>query len=45
MFINGSVSLGWQRLLVSIVVAVIPQALTLWGAEGICCLKEVLARI
>lgn len=28
-----------------ILVAVVPQALTLWGAEGIGCLKELLARI
>ena len=32
-FINGSASLG------------VPQALTLWGAAGIGCLKELLARI
>ena len=44
-FINGSASLGWQGLIVGIIVAVVPQALTLWGAEGICCLKELLARI
>lgn len=44
-FINGSTSLGWQGLIVGILVAVVPQALTLWGAEGIDCLKELLARI
>ncbi|WP_029070340.1 hypothetical protein [Kandleria vitulina] len=44
-FINGSASLGWQGLIVGIIVAVVPQALTLWGAEGIVCLKELLARI
>ncbi len=44
-FINGSASLGWQGLIVGIIVAVVPQALTLWGAEGIGCLKELLARI
>ena len=44
-FINGSASLGWQGLIVGILVAVVPQALTLWGAEGIGCLKELLARI
>ncbi len=38
-FINGSAPLGWQGLIVGIVVAVIPQALTIWGAEGIGCLK------
>ena len=41
-FINGSASLGWQGLIVGIIVAVVPQALTLWGAEGIGMLKEVL---
>ncbi|SET60916.1 hypothetical protein SAMN04487771_102749 [[Clostridium] aminophilum] len=44
-FINGSASLGWQGLIVGIIVAVVPQALTIWGAEGIGMLKEVLARI
>lgn len=44
-FINGSAPLGWQGLIVGIIVAVVPQALTLWGAEGIGCLKELLARI
>lgn len=44
-FINGSASLGWQGVIVGILVAVIPQALTIWGAEGIGCLKELLARI
>ena len=34
-FINGSASLGWRGLIVGILVAVVPQALTLWGAEGI----------
>ena len=32
-FINGSASLGWQGVIVGILVAVIPQALTLWGEE------------
>ena len=31
--------------IVGIIVAVVPQALTLWGAAGIGCLKELLARI
>lgn len=44
-FINGSASLGWQRLIVGIIVAVVPQALTLWEAEGILGLKELLGRI
>lgn len=44
-FINGSAALGWQGLIVGIIVAVVPQALTIWGAEGIGCLKEVLARV
>ncbi|SFD11133.1 hypothetical protein [Butyrivibrio sp. YAB3001] len=44
-FINESASLGWQGLIVGIIVAVVPQALTIWGAERIGMLKEVLARI
>ncbi|WP_352398991.1 hypothetical protein [[Clostridium] aminophilum] len=36
---------GWQGLIVGIIFAVVPQALTIWGAEGIGMLKEVLARI
>ena len=44
-FINGSATLGWQGFIVGIIVAVVPQALTIWGAEGIGCLKEVLARV
>ena len=44
-FINGSPSLGWQGLIVGIVVAVVPQALTLWGEEGLLGLKELLGRI
>ena len=43
--ITGDISLGWQWLLVGIVVAVIPQALTLWGEEGLLGLKELLGRI
>lgn len=35
LFINGSASLGWQGLIVGIIVAGVPQALTLLGAEGI----------
>ena len=44
-FINGSASLGWQGLIVGIIVAVVPQALTIRGAEGIGCLKELLGRV
>lgn len=44
-FINGSASFGWQGVIVGILVAVIPQALTLWGEEGLLGLKELLARI
>jgi len=44
-FINGSASLGWQGLIVGIIVAVVPQTLTIWGAEGIGCLKELLGRV
>ena len=43
--ITGDISLGRQGLLVGIVVAVIPQALTLWGEEGLLGLKELLGRI
>ena len=41
----GSASLGWQGLIAGILIAVIPQALTVWGAEGILGLKELLGRI
>ena len=41
----GSTYLGCQGIIEGIIVAVIPQALTLWGAEGIGYLKELLARI
>lgn len=41
----GSVSIGWQGLIAGILIAVIPQALTLWGEEGLLGLKELLARI
>ena len=44
-FINGAASLGWQGLIAGIVVAVVPQALTLWGEEGLLGLKELLGRI
>ena len=44
-FINGSASLGWQGLIVGIIVTLVPQALTIGGAEGIGCLKELLGRV
>ncbi len=44
-FINGSAVLGWQGLIVDIIVAVVPQALTIWGTDGILGLKEFLGRI
>lgn len=44
-FINGSTSLGWQGLIVGIIVAVVPQALTLWGEEGLLALKDLLLKI
>ena len=44
-FISGDSSLGWQGLVVGIIVAVVPQALTLWGEEGLLGLKDLLARI
>ncbi len=43
-FINGSASLGWQGLIVGILVAAVPRALTIWGSEGIECLKELLGK-
>ena len=42
-FINGSASLGWQGLIVGILVAVVPQALTLWGAERDWLLKGIIS--
>lgn len=44
-FANGSSSLGWQGLIVGIIIAVVPKALTLWGEEGLLGLKDLLARI
>ncbi len=44
-FISGDSSLGWQGLIVGIVVAVIPQALTIWGEEGLLGLKDLLRRV
>lgn len=41
----GSVSLGWQGIIAGILIAIIPQALTIWGAEGILGLNDLLARI
>jgi hypothetical protein len=41
----GSSSLGWQGLIAGILIAVIPQALTLWGEEGLLGLKELLSRV
>lgn len=44
-FINESTSLGWQGVIVGIIVAVVPQALNLCGTDGILGLKEFLGRI
>ena len=41
----GSSAIGWQGLIAGILIAVIPQALTVWGTEGILGLKNLLARI
>ena len=46
--ILGTTLLGvflFHENIVGIIVAAVPQALTIWGAEGIGMLKEVLARI
>lgn len=42
---TGSASLGWQGIIVAVIIVVVPQALTIWGAEGIGCLKELLGRV
>ena len=44
-FATDSASLGWQGIIVGIIVAVVPQALTLWGEECLIGLKDLLARI
>lgn len=38
-------SLGWQGIIAGILFAIIPQVLTLWGAEGVLCLKDLLGRV
>lgn len=42
---SGSTALGWQGIIIGILVVAIPQALTLWGEEGLLGLKELLGRI
>lgn len=38
-------TMGWQGIVIGILIAVIPQALMVWGSLGILGLKEFLARI
>lgn len=43
-FINGSASLGWQGLIVGIIVAVVPEALTIWGSRRNWLFKRVIGK-
>ena len=43
-FINGSASLGWQGLIVGIIVAVVPQALNSMGSRRDCLLKGIIGK-
>ena len=42
---TGSTSLGLQGIIVSVIIVVVPQALTIWGQAGILGLKELLGRV
>lgn len=42
---TGSATSGWQFLIGGILLVIIPQALTIWGEEGLLNLKDLLARI
>lgn len=42
---TGSASLGWQGIIVAVIIVVVPQALTIWGEGGLLRIKEMLARI
>lgn len=42
---TGSASLGWQGIIVAVIIVAVPQALTIWGEAGLIRLKELLARI
>lgn len=43
-FINGSASLGWQGLIVGIIVAVVPQALNSMGSRRDWLLKGIISK-
>lgn len=42
---TGSASLGWQGIIVAVIIVAVPQALTIWGQAGILGLKELLGRV
>ena len=42
---TGSASLGWQGIMVAVIIVAVPQALTIWGQAGILGLKELLGRV
>jgi hypothetical protein len=42
---NSLTTMGWQEIVIGVLIAVIPQALMVWGSEGILGLKEFLAKI
>ncbi|SFG59042.1 hypothetical protein [Oribacterium sp. WCC10] len=44
-WMKGPATMGWQGIIAGILFAIIPQALTLWGAEGVLCLKDLLGRV
>jgi len=42
---TGSTSLGWQGIIVAVIIVAVPQAVVIWGEAGILRFKELLARI
>ena len=42
---TGSTSLGLQGVIGGIIIAIIPQAIAIWGQLGIISLKHLLARV
>jgi hypothetical protein len=41
----GSTSVGWQGIIVAVIIVAVPQAVVIWGEAGILRFKELLARI
>ena len=42
---TGSTSLGWQAIIVAVIIVAVPQAVVIWGEARILRFKELLARI